>query len=823
MGLLKNRLNKGYAAGGLVEDEEKKRRGPLGNQPQATQDYQAALAAAGPSRTSVPFIGQMEEKMRDAYKQGGFGAGAATAIREGFNAPRALIGEPIANAVGPTLKSVAEGVSQFGKTLVTGDPSRTSAVATQNSRELNRMGPVSGPTVAAAPAYDPGPDLSPVPSVGLSQPVSQPPTQIPSVRRPTGLEGQELPGRSMVDPASAANVETEALQRGQMVAYGSPSTDGGREPQYNRQIIQGLQLPQLPDQVGSPAVTPSAPSAPQQAPRGREQLIDALFTPLLKQESNNNQAAVSPKGATGIAQIMPATGPEAAKLAGVPWDPTRFKNDAQYNAALGRAYLTKQMSDFGDDPAKALAAYNAGPGALRKAIAKADKNGDGASWLDYLPAETRAYVPKILGNSGLQGQPQVSSYGLSANGAPAETAPAGTPVKREVDVIKGMQRGNYDLNTRSWSPNLPADTPASMRTAAGLTANGVAPGLVQQYLQTQGIAERDEATRKAADVKDSKSLTGLFTAEVTKQIDAAETPAERLALLTKAVRKSEGKVLMETRMQKTYDANGMVTGEEPYTVIADGQDGRILYQTPTGGASAKGGERPGKYVGERVSDKAGNVRVWDGQKWNAPKEEKKGYAEGGMVEEEDAIASPLAPEPLIQGLALGAGGVAAGALPSVYSGASGPSASLAAGTVDVMSPQGLQWNAPRYVGPTIEQTQAQGRATFDQQVEDYQLKYASARGKRQRRGLRREAVADGLAFAQGGAIPSVYAPSAGMPPPGGVVQGPGTGTSDSIPARVNGQGEVALSAGEHIMTAAAVKKYGAKFFDQLNNAAAGGK
>ncbi len=116
---------------------------------------------------------------------------------------------------------------------------------------------------------------------------------------------------------------------------------------------------------------------------------------LIHQESGGKQSAVSPVGATGVAQVMPATGPEAAALAGLPWDPVAFKNDAVYNAKLGRAYLRKQMADNGNDPVKALAAYNAGPGALRKA------GGD----LSKLPAETQNYVPSIM-NKADQGMQQ---------------------------------------------------------------------------------------------------------------------------------------------------------------------------------------------------------------------------------------------------------------------------------------------------------------------------------------------------------------------------------------------------------------------------------
>lgn len=120
---------------------------------------------------------------------------------------------------------------------------------------------------------------------------------------------------------------------------------------------------------------------------------------LINQESGGKQGVVSPKGATGIAQVMPATGPEAAALAGLPWDPVAFKEDAVYNAKLGRAYFRKQMVDNGNDPAKALAAYNAGPGALRKV------GGD----LSKLPEETQNYVPSIMNKADQGMQPDLDS------------------------------------------------------------------------------------------------------------------------------------------------------------------------------------------------------------------------------------------------------------------------------------------------------------------------------------------------------------------------------------------------------------------------------
>ena len=129
----------------------------------------------------------------------------------------------------------------------------------------------------------------------------------------------------------------------------------------------------------------------------------------------------SPKGATGIAQVMPATGPEAARLAGLPWDENKFKTDKDYNAAIGKAYFNKQVTDFGD-PQKALAAYNAGPGAMRAAERKAADAGTPNDWLKFLPEETQKYVPGVMGRLGndaataltAAAQPDVSKRSLGA-------------------------------------------------------------------------------------------------------------------------------------------------------------------------------------------------------------------------------------------------------------------------------------------------------------------------------------------------------------------------------------------------------------------------
>ncbi|GGF63845.1 lytic transglycosylase [Paracoccus acridae] len=80
-----------------------------------------------------------------------------------------------------------------------------------------------------------------------------------------------------------------------------------------------------------------------------------LFLRLVQQESGWNPSARSHKGATGLAQLMPGT---AAKLGVNPHDPVQ-------NLHGGARYLRMMYNQFGNWRL-ALAAYNAGPGAVQK-------------------------------------------------------------------------------------------------------------------------------------------------------------------------------------------------------------------------------------------------------------------------------------------------------------------------------------------------------------------------------------------------------------------------------------------------------------------------
>jgi hypothetical protein len=170
-----------------------------------------------------------------------------------------------------------------------------------------------------------------------------------------------------------------------------------------------------------------------------------LFLRQLGQESGFDAGAVSPKGATGVGQLMPGT---AAELGVDPTDPMQ-------NIDGSARYLKQQFDRFGDWKL-ALAAYNAGPGAVEKY--------GGIPPYD----ETRNYVASIMGGQdgdvagivGGQNDPQ-GGRGIDANALAALMQQQEPQAPMMPDFGQPQQRGN--LNIPNFAQTIRAGRQAYLR------------------------------------------------------------------------------------------------------------------------------------------------------------------------------------------------------------------------------------------------------------------------------------------------------------------------------------------------------------------------
>jgi len=255
-----------------------------------------------------------------------------------------------------------------------------------------------------------------------------------------------------------------------------------------------------------------------------QQEKDALWSRMVKQESGGNQfdrsgrVLESPKGALGAAQVMPDTAPEAAKLAGLPYDENRYRTDKEYNLALGRAYYNKQLEDFGT-PKLAAAAYNAGPGRVAQALKQAERTGRPVE--DFLPAETRDYIASTVPGSAVERTRTASAAGVSP-----EEKSSGLRPPASFKTGQPQSWGDFLTSKQFVVPLL-----------TGLGTMAASPSLYAGSAILQGLGagakSYSDLERREAELGQVKAQTGLTS---------AETEIAKVRAQGAAIRDNQGRV-----------------------------------------------------------------------------------------------------------------------------------------------------------------------------------------------------------------------------------------------------------------------------------------
>jgi soluble lytic murein transglycosylase-like protein len=210
-------------------------------------------------------------------------------------------------------------------------------------------------------------------------------------------------GSTDASAATAASTSAAAYPAAAYAAYQSAYPAAGADDGVAAAGTTGVTAPSTTDSASAGTGTGSAYTPTIEAAAARNGIDPAVLYGLIQQESNFDPTATSGAGALGLTQLMPGT---AASL-GV----TEPLNPAQ-SIEGGARYLGQLMHQFGGNVSDALAAYNAGPGAVQQ--------------YGGIPpyAETQQYVTKVLDNAAAYSQSQGTSADADVTAAPADDAVA---------------------------------------------------------------------------------------------------------------------------------------------------------------------------------------------------------------------------------------------------------------------------------------------------------------------------------------------------------------------------------------------------------------
>lgn len=144
--------------------------------------------------------------------------------------------------------------------------------------------------------------------------------------------------------------------------------------------------------------------------------------------------------AGGVMQVHAGALADVNRTHGTNFTHQQLIDDTNVGKRVGDAYYNQLLQQFGD-PAKAAAAYNAGPGRVAAAVAQ---YGDG--WMQGIPDTTKAYVAKVMG-AGEQQQPQAAPQGPSPTDAALAQA-------RQLAAVATQAANHPDPRIRAQAPML---------------------------------------------------------------------------------------------------------------------------------------------------------------------------------------------------------------------------------------------------------------------------------------------------------------------------------------------------------------------------------
>ena len=346
---------------------------------------------------------------------------------------------------------------------------------------------------------------------------------------------------------------------------------------------------------------------------------------------------VSSAGAVGPSQLMPATAPEAAKIAGLPWDEKRYRTDPAYNEALGKAYYLSRVAARGGDYNKAALDYHTGMGNV-------DKGKIGPAGREYLRKFSGAEIPNRDINTP---EGQVASiediFGRLQErfGPSAEERAAREKLTARAEELTSDEYQNKLRKESLWETlaaigfNMASSKSPSLLQAVGEAAAAALPGAAADKKERKALKDRGLELMVELGAKDRKEAIPLWNmaTEAAKTNMQQQQFTKKLELDERQVAVAENRLNEEIRLAGLTKPEDIKDRIQRYALdFAPGTPEheaamRVLKanQTPTGGnltaeqIAALGRQGGGGFSeGQTAKDTKGRTIVFQGGQWVYP-------------------------------------------------------------------------------------------------------------------------------------------------------------------------------------------------------------